>query len=114
MIISNKFTKEELDILKMYCGDKYVIVDEVNGESYVFDLEGKYSYDQCFKASNNDYYKKKRYNKVVPIKKVKFYNYYIMCCNEYKGMWFQGRIDYNGNFEYTTNSDKLEYVLQAL
>ena len=61
MVISNNFTEEELDILKLYCEDKYEMVNEVDGESYVFDLDGKYSYDQCFKASNNGYYKEKRY-----------------------------------------------------
>ena len=35
-------------------------------------------------------------------------------CEEYKNLWFKGRLDSNGNYEFTTNSEELSFLLESL
>lgn len=45
---------------------------------------------------------------------IKFYNYYLMYCDEDGGMWFRGRMDDNGNYEFDCGSESLEEIVSIL
>lgn len=33
---------------------------------------------------------------------------------ELQGLWFKGRLDVNGNYEFSTNSEELSIILELL
>ena len=107
------FTEEEMRLIAYYCGDEAKVLTEVENHCYVFDIKGKYLYNECFEKANSDYFASKRYNMVRPIKIFEFAKYYVMKCEEYDILWFKGRLDANGNYEFDTNSDELVYLLES-
>lgn len=114
MKLEGEFTEEEIEIIRYYCGNEASFLNEMDNSCYVFDLDGQYLYDQCFEKAKNDYFARKKYNRVKPIKAFEFAKYYIMKCYEYEGLWFKGRLDANGNYEFTTNSEELSIILESL
>ena len=114
MILESNYTEDEMQTISFYCGDKVNILSEISNNCYVFDLNGQFYYNECFDAAKNEYFAKKKYNKVTPIKIFEFASHYILKCKEYDDLWFKGRLDTNGNYEFTTNSEQLTYLLESL
>lgn len=114
MRLVNDYTRDEMQTISYYCGDEVKILSEIENDCYVFDLHGEFSYNDCFEAAKNEYFASKKYNKVTPQKVFEFASYYIMKCEEYNNLWFKGRLDSNGNYEFTTNSEELYYLLESL
>lgn len=50
----------------------------------------------------------------MPYRILKFYQYYLMNTKEEKNIWYRGRKDVDGNWEYDCFSDSLEEVLESL
>ena len=59
-------------------------------------------------------FKKQKYTIVEPKKMIKFCNYYLMYGDEDGGMWFRGRMDDNGNYEFDCGSESLEEIVSIL
>ena len=114
MMLECNYADDEMQTISFYCGDKANILGEISNDCYVFDLHGRYFYNECFEAAKNEYFASKKYNKVTPIKIFEFASYYVMKCEEYKNLWFKGRLDSNGNYEFTTNSEELSFLLESL
>lgn len=114
MKLDTKYTKNEMKILRERLGTNHEILLNVDNMCYVLDVNGKYSYNECFTPTENDFFKRQRYQLIEPKKIIKFYNYYIMCSDEETGVWFRGQKNNNGNYEFDCCADSLEEIIDSL
>ena len=112
--LSTFFSEEEKEVLKKYLGGHYEILTQVEGESYVLCDLGEFFYNQCFTPTETPYFKNQKYERVIPIRVLKFYHFYLMETKDEKDIWYRGHRDSNGNWEYYCYSDSLEEALDVL
>lgn len=87
----------------------------VEGESYILNnLRGTYLYNECFTPTEKEFFARQKYEKVIPYRIVKFYDFYLMNIKEERNIWYRGRKDDNGNWEYICYSDSLEEAFSFL
>lgn len=109
-----KFSDEEKSILQRFGGNYYEILSLIDGESYILNEYGDYSYNDCFKPTDNTYFMKQKYEKAVPYRVIKFSSYYLMETIDERGVWYKGRKDAIGNWEYECYSDSLQEAFESL
>ena len=114
IILNTHFSDEEKRILLQYAGDSYEILTKIEGDSYILSENGNYRYNECFCPTDNDFFAKQRYEKTIPYRIIKFYQYYLMNVEEKKDVWYRGHKDINGNWEYECYSDSLEEAFESL
>lgn len=108
------FSNDELCILQRFGGMHYEILSTIDGDSYILSDNGDYFYNDCFEPTENDYFKKQKYEKAIPNRVVKFSNYYLMETIEEEGIWYKGRKDRIGNWEYECYCDSLQEAFESL
>ena len=108
------FSPEEKNILLQCAGNAYEVLSCVEGESYLLSEKGDYLYNECFSPTDIDFFAKQRYQKVIPYRIIKFYQYYLMNIENEKEIWYRGRKDSSGNWEYECYSDSLEEAFESL
>lgn len=114
MKLDIKYNENEIEILEERLGTKYEKLSFADGMCYVLDTNGKYSYNECFTPTQNEFFKSQRYQLLKPNKIIKFYNFYIMCSDEEIGVWFRGQKNSNGNYEFDCCADSLEEIIDSL
>ena len=108
------FNDDEKYVLQRFGGKDFEILSMIEGESYILKENGDYFYNDCFKLTDNDYFMKQKYEKVTPYRIIKFYNYYLTETVEEEGVWYKGRKDVNGNWEYECYCDSLQEAFESL
>lgn len=94
---------------------QYEILSQIEGESYILNsVEGKYGYNECFSPSDKKMFVHQKYEKVTPDRIIKFCDFYLMNTIEEKNIWYRGRKDVNGNWEYICYSDSLNEAFSFL
>ena len=56
MMLECNYADDEMQTISFYCGDKANILGEISNDCYVFDLHGRYFYNECFEAAKNEYF----------------------------------------------------------
>ena len=112
--LNTYFSNKEKDILLRYAGNTYEVLSSIEGDSYVLSEKGNYLYNECFLKTDIDFIAKQRYEKVVPYRIIKFYKYYFMNLEGERNVWYRGRKDDGGNWEYECYSDSLEEAFESL
>ena len=72
--LDKSYSNKELKALDEKFGTRYEIITNITGKCFVLDVNGEYEYNECFTPTQNDYFKRQRYQLVRPIKVVKFFN----------------------------------------
>ncbi|MDE6357937.1 MAG: hypothetical protein K2L15_05040 [Eubacteriales bacterium] len=108
------FNDYEKNILTEYASNNYEILSSIDGDSFILNENGNLFYNDCFKLIDNEYINKQRYQKVIPNRIIKFYKFYLMEIQDERGMWYRGRKDDNGNWEYDSCFDSLEEIFDSL
>ena len=111
--LSIDYSENEISVLTKCAGGSYEILKSIEGESYVLNEYGDYYYNECFCITKVEFLAKQRYQKVIPYKIVKFYQYFLMNL-EGENTWYRGRKDFNGNWEYDCYFDCLEEAFDCL
>lgn len=114
MKLDIKYSENEIKILRERLGTKYEMLSSVDGICFVLDVNGKFSYNECFAPTQNNFFKIQKYQLIEPRKIIKFYNYYIMCSDGEVGLWFRGQKNSNGNYEFDCCADSLEEIIDSL
>ena len=112
--LSLHFTEEENACLLDCTGGDFEILTFVEGDSYILCDNGEYYYNDCFEESHIEFFSRQRYVKVTPNRIIKFYNFYLMSTLEEPNIWYRGRKDAGGNWEYDNYSDSLEEAFDSL
>ena len=112
--LSTCFSDEEKAILSKYAGDAFELLSYIEGEAYVLNENGDYCYNDCFDVANDAFFTQQKYEKVIPYRIIKFYQYYLMNTKEEVNSWYRGRRDSSGNWEYDCISDSLEEAFESL
>ena len=112
--LNTHFSEYEKEILFNYAGSAFEILPYVEGDSYILSEGGEYGYNECFGITDIDAFARQRYEKVIPYRVIKFYQFYLMNTEEDAGHWYRGRKDYSGNWEYDCVTDNLEEAFESL
>lgn len=112
--LSTFFSEEEKEVLKKYTGGDYEILTQVEGESYVLCDLGEFFYNQCFTPTETPSFKNQKYRLEIPHRILKVWHFYLMETTNKGNIWYRGRKDNNGNWEYDSYSDSLEEALDTL
>ena len=112
--LSTFFSNEEKDTLLKCAGSAYEVLSSIEGESFVLNDEGQFSYNECFSRTDIDFFAQQKYDKVIPYRVIRFYNYYLMNTEDEKNIWYRGRKDKGGNWEYECFSDSLQEAFECL
>lgn len=112
--LNTHFSDEEKKVLLQCAGNAYEVLSSIDGDSYVLSDRGNYQYNECFYPTDIDFFVQQRYEKVIPYRIVKFYQYYLMNTQEEKEVWYRGRKDDGGNWEYECYFDSLEEAFESL
>ena len=112
--LNTTFSEDEKRVLLECAGDDYEILSFIEGESYVLCDKGEFRYNQCFKRTYTRYFARQKYKKVLPYRIIRSDYIYLMNCEEDKSIWYTGRKDENGNWEYTCYSDSLEEAIDSI
>lgn len=114
IILNTDFSSDEKEVLKKYAGNEYMILSSIDGKSYVLNnAKGNFQYNDCFKPTTKIFFAKQRYEEVIPYRIIKFYQFYLMNIKG-ENIWYRGRKDASGNWEYTCYSDSLEEAFECL
>ena len=60
------------------------MLSQIEGDSFVLSDYGDYKYNECFQPTNVEFFCQQRYEKVIPYRVIKFYQYYLMELEEEK------------------------------
>lgn len=90
------------------------MLSQVEGDCYVLSERGEYCYNECFDVIDIEFFKQQKYEKVMPYRIIKFYQYYLMNLKEEVDSWYRGRKDNSGNWEYDCVADSLEEAFECL
>jgi len=113
--LNTLFSEEEKSTLYKWAGDRYEILSYIEGESYILNnVQGTYRYNECFKPTDKKMFVSQKYEKAVPYRIVRFNDFYLMNTKDEKNIWYRGRKDANGNWEYICYSDSLEEAFSVL
>lgn len=112
--LSTHFSEREKEVLFKCAGSAFEVLSYVEGDSYVLSEKGEYCYNECFEATDIEFFKQQKYEKVIPYRIIKFYSYYLMNIKEEVYNWYRGRKDKSGNWEYDCVSDSLEEAFEGL
>lgn len=107
-------TDDEKNVLVKCAGNDYEILSFVEGESFVLSENGNYLYNECFEMTDVEFFARQKYEKIIPFRIIKFYQYYLMNTEEERAIWYRGHKDTNGNWEYDCYSDSLEEAFMSL
>lgn len=111
--LNQDFSEEEKEVLREYAGDNYEVLAYIKGDSYVLNNKGQYSYNACFTPTEKELFAKQRYEKVIPYRIIKFYDFYLMNMQG-DSEWFRGWSHENGNWEYWCYCDSLAEAFAGL
>jgi hypothetical protein len=114
IILNTDFSDGEKEIIIKYLGNRYKVLSSINGKSYVLNnIKGMYQYNDCFRPTDKISFAKQKYEEVIPYRIIQFYHFYLM---NIKGedIWYRGRKDASGNWEYTCCSDSLKEAFECL
>lgn len=114
ILLNTELSDREKVILTRCAGDKFELLSQIEGDSYVLCENGKYGYNDCFDRTNIEFFAQQRYEKVTPYRIIKFYQYYLMNIKADVDSWYRGRMDSSGNWEYDCVSDSLEEAFECL
>ena len=64
--LSTCFSDEETNVLSKYTGNNFEVLSYIEGVTYVLSENGEYCYNDCFDATDNDYFAQQKYEKVIP------------------------------------------------
>lgn len=95
-------------------GSAFEVLSSIEGESFILQDGGQFSYNECFNRTEVEYFAQQRYNKTIPYRVIKFYSYYLMNTQDEKDVWYRGRKDKSGNWEYECYSDSLLEAFESL
>lgn len=112
--LSTYFSEKEKEVLFKCAGNAFEVLSHVKGDSYVLSESGEYCYNECFDMTDIELFAQQKYEKVVPYRIIKFYQYYLMNTKEEADSWYRGRKDKSGNWEYDCVSDSLEEAFECL
>lgn len=112
--LNTNFSNEEKKVIFKCAGNTFEVLSSIDGDSYVLNEKGDYKYNECFINTNVEFFAQQRYEKVIPYRIIKFYQYYLMNTQEEKDVWYRGRRDDSGNWEYECCSDSLEEAFDSL
>ena len=111
--LSTCFSDEETNVLSKYTGNNFEVLSYIEGVTYVLSENGEYCYNDCFDATDNDYFAQQKYGITFSYFCL-LYQYYLMNTKEEINSWYRGRKDSNGNWEYDCVSDSLEEAFECL
>ncbi len=112
--LSTVLSNEEKAVLLKYAGDDFELLSYIDGETYVLSEKGEYFYNDCFDVTKNAFFAQQKYEKVIPYRIIKYYQFYLMNTKEEIDCWYRGRKDSSGNWEYDCVSDSLEEAFECL
>lgn len=112
--LSSDFDEDEIKLINKLAGENYEILVQIKGECYILCDYGDYYYNNCFSHTDNEFFKKQKYEQTIPHRAIKFYNYYLIEVQDEKEIWYRSRKDENGNFELTCYSEGLEDAFDSL
>ena len=112
--LNTDFSDNEKRVLAEYVGAEYTILDFIENESFVLCEKGEFFYNDCFEKTDDDYFKQLKYERIVPRRIIEFYQYYLMESKDEKNIWYRGRRDKSGNWEYDCYFESLEEILESL
>lgn len=113
-VLNIEYNDYEKNVLYRFCKNDYEILSEVKGNIYILNDDGEYFYNECFNKTENNYLMNQKYEKATAFRMIKFYNDYIMESKEERGIWYRGRKDDGGNFEFECYFDNLEEAFSSL
>ena len=113
-ILNTNLDEYERKVLKIHTNNDYYILTEIQGECYVLSANGILTYNDCFKYTDDEYFKNQKYERVVSYRMIKVYHYYLMQILNEPNIWYRGRKDENQNYEFDCCCDSLEEMLESL
>ena len=109
-----KLTDEEKNYLNKLMGNDYLVITKVEGKCFSLNVNGTYTYNECFEQTSNPFFMKQRYELLTPIKMIKFFQFYLMESKEDAGVWYRGVLNNNGNYEFDCCAESLEEIISSL
>ena len=119
--LETTFSEKEISVLESY-KKNVIILDQIEFECYelAYNKKGKYSFEECFGKQENlnekemRYVKEMRYNRIIPKRAIKIYQYYLIETYDEPEIWHQGEMENNGNVEFYAKIESFEYALKSL
>lgn len=112
--LNTSFTDEEKDMLLRCAGKWYEILTEVDGEHYVMNSCGEFQGNEIFEPTDDEFWAKQRYRKLMPYRMIKFFHFYLLNTIDDENVWYRGYQTNNGNWEYDCYADSLEDMFDSL
>lgn len=112
--LNSNFNEEEKKILNEYAGNNYYLLSSIDEECYILSEDGEYYYNDCFNNSDNKFLKNQKYEKAIPNRIIKFYEYYIMEAYGEPNIWYRGRRNGNKNYEFDCFCNNLQEVFDSI
>lgn len=112
--LSTSFNEVEKRVIDEMLGSRAEILSEVEGKCFVLDSDGEYSYNTCFEPTDKPFFAKQKYKLFVPIKIIKFFDFYFMYSEQEEAAWYRGVKNKNGNYEFDCYGDTLEELTYSL
>ena len=106
-------SNEEQELIKRYLGPEARIEESADGNCFILTEKGKYDYKQCFSERVDEWFEKRRYNSFTPTIIISVYGRYL-CKDKEEGLWYCGRRDSNGNYEFDSATETLEQMIESL
>jgi len=112
--LHKEFTEAEKKVINLWNDSNLFILDQIAEDCYLMNANGNLSYEECFGAVSNTFYKNLRYNLALPRKVIKYYTYYLLENINEEGEWYVGEKQNNGNIEFTKCCESLEDAFNSL
>lgn len=90
MNLLTTFSEEENREMRYLIGDDLKIFSSFNNDCYILNEYGELTYEQCFGIVENLQLKSQRFEKVIPRRMFRYFNFFFMEETLEKGHWFVG------------------------
>ncbi len=112
--LNTTYSSLEIEELTRCLGKDFQILEKIENDCYVLTEGGRYSYNECFLHTDNEYLRKQKYEKIIPNRMFEVYNFIIMDSISEPGLWFRGKRHLNGNFEFECYTENLIDMIEVL
>ena len=110
--LRHTLAREERELFIQYLGETFEVLSEIEGECYVLNVFGELYYNDCFAPTDNERFQKQTYRRINPDLVMRYYSFYL--AKDDTGIWYRGRKDISGNFEFDCSADQFEDIAVSL